>query len=68
MGAGYGCDTSMSVAYCAETCTTSSDCGTPSQPAYDSDNYDCRGGFCTYTGCLSDAECVDTLGAGYGCH
>ena len=68
VGAGYGCNTTMSPAYCSETCATSGDCGTPGQPAYDSDNYDCTAGYCVYAGCRSDAECVDTLGAGYGCH
>jgi hypothetical protein len=68
VGAGYRCNTTMSIAYCTQSCSTYVDCGTPASPAYDSDNYDCTGGFCVYSGCNSDAECVDTLGAGHGCH
>ena len=68
VGAGYRCNTTMSIAYCTQSCSTYADCGTPSSPAYDSDNYDCTAGFCVYSGCNSDAECIDTMGAGYGCH
>jgi hypothetical protein len=67
LGAGYGCDASMTVAYCVETCASSADCGSPATPAYSSDNYDCTGGYCVYAGCNSHAECVDSMGGEYGC-
>jgi hypothetical protein len=67
VGSGYGCDVSMTPPVCVETCGTASDCGSDTTPAYSPDNYSCVGGYCRYTGCLSDAECVSTLGDGYGC-
>lgn len=44
------------VPYCLPACSTSADCNLGSAP-YDSDNYDCLGGVCVYSGCNSLAEC-----------
>jgi hypothetical protein len=66
-GVEFGCNSSIEPAYCAETCTSASTCGSPSTPAYSSDNYDCTAGYCVYAGCNSDSECIDSMGAGYGC-
>ncbi|MDY0003439.1 MAG: hypothetical protein RBU30_19225 [Polyangia bacterium] len=52
-----GPDGSVSLtAYCMPSCGTVTDCDQGSA-AYDSDNYDCVGGACYYTGCVSDTEC-----------
>jgi hypothetical protein len=66
-GAGYGCYTGYDPHLCMEVCSTTADCGTPSSPAYGSDNYRCTDGFCIYSKCLSHAECVDSFGSEYGC-
>lgn len=55
---------SYGTAECAQTCSTVGDCsayrdayGDTTEYPYDNDNYECRNGFCVYTGCNSDAEC-----------
>ena len=62
----YKCnpDGSYGTAECTPTCSAASDCsmyrdayGDTTEYPYDNDNYECRNGFCVYTGCNSDAEC-----------
>jgi hypothetical protein len=51
-------DFGSGVSVCASSCTTPEDCSA-GQLAYDADNYDCVSGHCEYTGCNSDAECME---------
>ena len=50
LGIGYGS--------CVSACSSANDCG-QGQLAYDADNYECVSGHCEYTGCNSDAECME---------
>jgi hypothetical protein len=43
---------------CVLTCSTVADCD-QGQLAFDADNYACADGYCEYTGCNSDAECME---------
>lgn len=51
---------------CTEPCETGWDCFTPGSPAFDIDNWECNG-VCEYTGCGSNLECEQSLGAGFEC-
>lgn len=63
----YVCrDPGTGVRSCVIGCTVASDCTTGSA-AFDADNYRCSSGACVYEGCLNDAECTSSFGAGYGC-
>ena len=53
LGAGYPT--------CVGSCETAADCDL-GQLAYDADNYACVSGHCEYTGCNSDAECMQFSG------
>ncbi len=46
---------------CTKSCSSVSDCATPSAP-WDEDNYSCDNGACHYTGCNSDQECQSVQG------
>jgi len=45
---------------CTRKCGTVSDCDLGSI-LYDTDNYDCVGGYCDYTGCTEDVECQEGM-------
>ena len=57
MSSAWTCRATGTIMSCLHTCTTPTDCATPSAP-YDADNYDCVGGVCQYTGCNTTAECM----------
>jgi hypothetical protein len=58
-----------SLPFCNLKCNQASDCDSGTGAAYSADNYVCQDGYCTYTGCNADAECVEMTGnAGYGCY
>jgi hypothetical protein len=42
---------------CYLPCSSRNDCGTPTSPAYDADNYDCVSSQCVYRGCNNANEC-----------
>lgn len=53
---------------CVPGCSTQADCGVAAAGAlYDQDNYQCEAGACVYTGCNTDAECQDSMGASSVC-
>jgi hypothetical protein len=52
---------------CAVECATAEDCDLGAGAAFDEDNYACRMGGCTYTGCTSDSEC-EMQSPGTICH
>jgi hypothetical protein len=60
MRADYACRDVGGLAQCVQTCATATDCGSGTA-AFDGDNYECRGGVCTYTGCRDDVECAATF-------
>lgn len=53
------------VPFCATTCTTATECATPSA-ATDEDNWSCEDERCVYLGCLSNMECQE-IGPDYAC-
>jgi hypothetical protein len=50
---------------CVVACTTSADCGDPTRPPYDEDNYACTDGACEWLGCRTDEECAADDGASF---
>ena len=67
----YGCymGPGFLVAYCSLKCTQAADCDQGTGGAFSADNYLCKGGFCEYTGCTSDAECAESYNnSNYGCN
>jgi hypothetical protein len=66
-GGGDGADAGATAA-CARTCEAPADCVELSVADMDEDNFACEGGFCTYLGCRSDAECIEANdGKNVGC-
>lgn len=63
----FVCRDQFGLSTCLVGCTTPSDCGVQTSPAYDADNYACDAGACIYTGCNSDAECQASVGSNYAC-
>ena len=50
------------------SCKVAADCVYAQSPAFDVDNYACKNGLCTYSGCNTDAECQQTMGGkDYAC-
>jgi hypothetical protein len=63
-GAQYGCGTypGFDSKFCQMTCDAPADCVSPDAGVYnDASHYECKAGFCWYTGCKSDAECKAEL-------
>ncbi len=58
------------IPYCAEQCSSASDCVPSSSSGItDANNWDCDDGHCVYAGCVSDAECEDTfMSSDWGCY
>lgn len=50
---------------CVLACSSTSDCDLSgagsTEHAYDSDNYECKNGYCKYTGCNNDSECATSM-------
>jgi hypothetical protein len=52
---------SLGIKMCQPGCSSQSDCGVASSPAYSSSHYACEQNLCVYKGCVSDAECKDSM-------
>jgi hypothetical protein len=51
---------SSGIATCAKGCASAVDCKVDTG-AFDTDNYACNGGACTYLGCKTDGECATSF-------
>lgn len=61
-GGAYGCSQQGDTAFCTLRCETPADCVVANGgPLYDGDNYECRGGFCRFTGCRETEECQASM-------
>jgi len=68
LGEGLVClENAQGLSACVQGCDTNADCDL-GNAAQDADNHECTGGGCIYSGCNSDEECEESLGAEYICN
>ena len=57
----YGCASNgIAMDICTKKCASAQDCDLGTE-AYSADNHKCEGGYCIFTGCISDDECTESL-------